>query len=219
MNIDRFYAVLKDPSLLNNSSLEELRAMVEAYPYASNLHLLYLLNLVDVKDHKSKEYLATAALYAGNRAKLKYWVEYIQNPPVLTSITKDAKSSSRVEQDKAALLSLLRKRMKMFKEQKEESKEANKILPKNELIERFLADQPSISRPDSSGFYNPQQEAIESTKEDVSDLVTETLANIYIQQGLVQKAIGVFEKLILKYPKKSSYFAARIEELSKNTKT
>ncbi len=217
MNIDRFYAILKNPTLLNKSSLEELCSMVEAYPYASNLHLLYLLNLVDAKDHKSKEYLAIAALYAGDRAKLKYWLDYIKHPPVLTGANV-ATVSSRVEKDKAALLSLLRQRMKTFKAQKED-KIANKTLPKNELIERFLAEQPSISRPDSNSFYNPQQEAIESTREDVSNLVTETLANIYIQQGLVEKAIGVFEKLILKYPKKSSYFADRIEELSKNTKT
>ncbi len=215
MNIDRFYAVLKDPLLLNNSSLEELRTMVEAYPYASNLHVLYLLNLVDAKDHKSKEYLTIAALYAGDRAKLKYWVEYIKNPP---EMSPKLEISSRVEKDKAELLSLLRQRMKTFKAQKGD-KITNKTLPKNELIERFLAEQPSISRPGNQAFYNPQQEAIDSTKEDVSDLVTETLADIYIQQGLIEKAIRIFEKLILKYPKKSSYFADRIEELSKNTKT
>ncbi len=217
MNIDRFYAILKNPALLNNSSLEELRAMVEAHPYASNLHLLYLLNLMNVKDYKSDEYLAMAALYTGNRAKLKYWVEYIKNPPVQTAIS--ASVSSRVEKNKAALLSLLRQRMKMFKKQQPDNKVVDKVLPKNELIERFLAEQPSISRPDSQAFYDPQQEAIDSTKEDVSDLVTETLADIYIQQGLIEKAIRIFEKLILKYPKKSSYFAARIQELSKNTKT
>jgi len=50
-----------------------------------------------------------------------------------------------------------------------------------------------------------------STSED-NELVTETLANIYLQQKNFEKAIHAFEKLSLKYPGKSIYFATRIKE-------
>ncbi|MBC8048496.1 MAG: hypothetical protein H7Y00_16980 [Fimbriimonadaceae bacterium] len=43
-------------------------------------------------------------------------------------------------------------------------------------------------------------------------LITETLAIILAKQGKKQKAIEMLEKLRLKYPQKSAYFASKIEE-------
>ena len=45
------------------------------------------------------------------------------------------------------------------------------------------------------------------------DLMTETLANIYIKQQHFLKAIDIFDRLRLKYPEKNLYFARRIKEL------
>lgn len=53
--------------------------------------------------------------------------------------------------------------------------------------------------------------------EESDDLITETLANIYIKQKHFSKALDIFERLRLKYPEKSVYFARRIKDLVENS--
>ena len=47
------------------------------------------------------------------------------------------------------------------------------------------------------------------------DFCTETLAGIYLKQGYKEEALDIYSKLILRYPEKSVYFAALIDEINK----
>ena len=49
--------------------------------------------------------------------------------------------------------------------------------------------------------------------QDHEDLISETLARIYAQQGNIAKAITTYERLALKLPQKKAYFASLIEKL------
>jgi hypothetical protein len=88
---------------------------------------------------------------------------------------------------------------------------------KSDIIDKFIEESPTITR-GKSQFFNPVDVAQQSVT-DQENIVSETLARIYLKQGHSEKAISIFEKLILKYPEKSSYFAALIEEtrLKKNS--
>ncbi len=72
----------------------------------------------------------------------------------------------------------------------------------------------SINRP-TSEFFSPENMAKMSLAEN-EDFVTETLAKIYAKQGNIKKAIFAYEKLSLKFPEKSNYFARLIQELKQN---
>ena len=82
-----------------------------------------------------------------------------------------------------------------------------------DIIESFIKNEPQI-RPPKAEQINTENKAKKSA-EDHNDLVSETLAAIYIEQMLYHKAIDTYEKLSLKFPEKSRYFADLIQSLEK----
>lgn len=106
------------------------------------------------------------------------------------------------------------KEMEAEKQRKESEPEAPKKLSRKELIDKFILENPSITRPKAE-FYNPISVAQNSIT-DQENIVSETLAKIYEKQGYFEKAISIYEKLSVKYPEKSSIFAAQIERLKEN---
>jgi hypothetical protein len=47
----------------------------------------------------------------------------------------------------------------------------------------------------------------------VPDLASENLAQILVRQGKVERAIAIYERLMVKHPEKMAYFAAQIDSL------
>jgi hypothetical protein len=90
--------------------------------------------------------------------------------------------------------------------------------PGADLIDQFIKNSESrIIRADLE-LASREDLSLNSLKED-DEMLTETLAKIYIQQEYYLKAIQSYEKLSLKFPEKSVYFAGQIEmirELIKN---
>lgn len=79
------------------------------------------------------------------------------------------------------------------------------------ILDKFMRENPSITRPKSE-FFNPATVAKQSVEEK-DEIVSETLATIYLKQGLIKKAILTYEKLSLIYPHKITYFATLIKQL------
>ena len=90
---------------------------------------------------------------------------------------------------------------------------------KFERIDKFLASDKTI-RPD--GETKTEVDLTPSNKLPKNELMTETLAKVYLEQKKYKKAIQAYRILSLKYPEKSSFFANRIksvEQLQKDNKT
>ena len=87
----------------------------------------------------------------------------------------------------------------------------SEIEKKDSLIEKFIKDSPSITRPKQE-FFSPEKAMKKSEVLDFA-IATETLAKIYLKQGYPEKAIKVYEQLELKIPEKLSYFAALIDKI------
>ena len=83
---------------------------------------------------------------------------------------------------------------------------------KFDIIDKFIAENPKIvPKENIKPSFNPK----DSVKIDKSELMTETLARVYLEQKKYKKAIQAYKILSLKYPEKSSFFADRIKSVQK----
>jgi hypothetical protein len=81
----------------------------------------------------------------------------------------------------------------------------------NQLISSFINEDPGPIRADKET--NLKGDVSLASIREHDGFITDTLAKIYVKQGLFAKAIYAYEKLSLKYPEKSAYFAAQIEKI------
>ena len=81
---------------------------------------------------------------------------------------------------------------------------------KFELLDRFLETNPRIIPVVSEEI---TVDIEDSVTVDRKEIMTETLAQLYKEQGKYKKALKGYQVLSLKYPEKSSFFAAQIQEL------
>ncbi|WP_372931754.1 tetratricopeptide repeat protein [Mariniphaga sediminis] len=198
MQKETFYRIIKNHTLLNEETLPELRQLTTAHPYFQAAWILYLKNL---KKAGSPEFDATLKKVAPMVPDRK------QLYRVLFSETKKAASG------------------KNYLGQKE-IQPPDYILGNtddqssgNNLIDKFLSAKPGslkIEKPHHEGHLEKKEnEMIEKSVAENDELITETLAMIYLEQKKYDKALEAFKKLSLKYPEKSIYFASRIEETKK----
>ncbi len=82
----------------------------------------------------------------------------------------------------------------------------------DDLVDRFIELNPRL-KPNRERFEYEQENIAESVDDKNPGLITETLAKIYVSQKFYTRAIMIYEKLSLKIPEKSSYFATQIERI------
>ncbi|NAY92149.1 hypothetical protein GTQ34_09475 [Muricauda sp. JGD-17] len=83
---------------------------------------------------------------------------------------------------------------------------------KFDLLDKFIENNPKIVPKEN---IKVQVNIKESTTIDTNELMTETLAKVYLEQKKYKKAIQAFKILRLKYPEKSGFFADQIRAVKK----
>ena len=101
---------------------------------------------------------------------------------------------------------------KELKSKKQPSKENTKRKQKFDRIDTFIAQNPKIVP--KTDIPIPKNVA-NSGVLDKNELMTETLARVYLEQKKYKHAIQAYRILSLKYPEKSGFFADRIKMVEK----
>ncbi|TCO07999.1 hypothetical protein [Natronoflexus pectinivorans] len=303
---------MQNPSVLNEQSLEQLREVLEEYPFFQAGRLLWVKNLHNLDHIRYNNELKLAAAHIPDRSRLYSLINHISQPInlaepekesqelVSTEVLQDVEPESVLaspdkEEDQAAAIgedyfsvddvyetssgSQVDFSDKRLNNKKEEFKSdpENIILPSADFLGyetdvaseyQLPGDNEQVSLDESRSFSewlnvlrhqpvakseqhqeevepeekkdkkmalidsflqqgdrrrikvsegeqrkeNPKDFSLKSLQES-NDLMTETLANIYIHQKHFLKAIDIFKQLSLKYPEKNIYFARRIKEL------
>ncbi len=102
----------------------------------------------------------------------------------------------------------------------EEVKPEQPVRKSRQLIDSFLnIEVPRITAQTTEEgpqkVKNVHPHKASASASDNEELMTETLAGIFIKQKHYDKAFVIFEKLRLKYPEKNAYFAQRLSDLEK----
>ena len=208
---------------------------MKQYPYFTVAQVLLAAGMQRSEHPQAQQQLRRAAAMAPNRNILRklctqlpdeYVPEPVENEVIpektilipeidLGGTPEDLNREMALLEEKRKSLdelkAIIENKIAELEKQKKTTKKTEKKLSKAEIIDKFIAENPSISRPKQE-FFNPISAAQESVI-DQENIVSETLAMIYEKQGYYEKAISIYEKLKLKYPEKSIIFAGQIKTL------
>ena len=186
-----FSKIIEGFDSMDSSKSLELKKILNSYPYFQSASAYYLKTLKAQKKDSYQELLPKTAILTFNRSILRSWLS--------SDELKD--NQGKIKAEKYSFLDWF----------DIISDDMPKVDEKFDLIDEFIKNSPKIK-------INNDYEVRSSFKTDQKikdELITETLAKIYVNQEKFNKAIKAYEILSLKYPKKSSFFADQINDIKK----
>jgi tetratricopeptide (TPR) repeat protein len=204
---DTFNNLVRHPNKLDTDVIPQLEAAIRAFPYCQiNYSLLAKASSISGTEELEKA-KPLAAAYALSRIALQQLVERYDTSVDIEEIIiqKDQLLPSEPEDVLTALANQELPSLQSIKTEEQKRQQ--------QIIQGFMKKNPRIIRQESN---------VEPIVIDVNGRVaqsgtgaieTEAFAKILLRQGKIDKAIDVYQKLILKNPEKRNYFAKKLSEL------
>ena len=218
----------------SDNQKKQLETIIYEFPYFQLAHALYLKSL-KIQDQFNFDMILKKTTILSSRRKLIFnWIENDENDlfKILKETTKKKireskdldnhvkgiiqKDKTNEEEPRMFFVDWVLSYTDTEKEIKDRPLES-----KIEIIDSFLEKNPKINQKIEKGDDDRILNLASSNLFNKSELMTETLAKIYVKQKKIKKALYAYKILSLKYPEKSSLFANQIRKLQKkkNNKT
>ena len=185
-------------------TIDELAGVINLYPWFGGARKELCARMTRMGAGWDKEQYADAAMYVGSRGKLA---------SLMRAANPEKWTDSDVEE-------LIKAYISEAAPVQEDAPETDKKKTYAGVGDYFTQeDYDKVRKSDDNVFSRyaakVRQEKPEQTTEQSDDLgfYTETLAQIYAEQGYFEQAKRIYSKLILAYPEKSAYFAALIQKI------
>jgi hypothetical protein len=195
MNNQEILKYMKNPGLLSETTLPRLEQLVREYPWFQTGWSLYAKNLEVLNHDDYYSVLKRAALIVHDRKWLKTFMEgfskKVKGIPISEEYQIDISDISTTD----------------------DHPEAVAKSDKTKLIEDFLEKGATFKTMISEDRDHPTVDLAANSVVINDEIVTEKFAHLLFRQRKFEETINVYEKLSLKFPEKSIYFAARIEEI------
>ena len=204
--------------------------LVEQYPHFYLIKPYFLKGIKENEPERYDEVLSHTAIASFDRHLLYEFLETQKSTPLhkATAEKKEApelteksekpskKKASKKEAKPAPLKSLPTERSfsdwARYLNQGNDARPSSEIEDKFELFDRFLAKKRSV-KPSKDQVSNEDLSAKSWASSD--ELMTETLAKVFVKQKKFENALQAYQILSLKYPEKNSFFADQIKEIKR----
>ena len=204
---------IRNSELIGSNEVTVLYQLLSEYPYFQSGQLLLSKGLLNTDSIRYNQQLKKAAAYSLDRKKL-FNLIILQNKK-----TKD-KDVNQQEIKLGEPLIFEKNEIHSFSKWlslsniKKIKRDTKQERGSNKIVDKFIENNPIINPLKKEQFFKPSAMAKTSLVEN-KELITPTLAKVYLEQGHYEKAILSYEKLCLKYPEKNSFFATQIKLIKK----
>lgn len=207
---ETFDQLVKNPGLITADVIPQLEATIKAFPYCQIPYSMLAKASSLAGTEKLEETRPRAAAYALSRVALQQLVESDNERYDATvdvdDILEPQIAPEPLDSDDILITTVEQQASAELQRSEEQRRQ-------QQIIQGFMKKNPRIARQDN----NLEPVSIDlSSRLAVStegSIETEAFANILIRQGKIEKAIDVYQKLILKKPEKRNYFAKKLSEL------
>ena len=229
MSIQSIYAFLENKASCTEETEKALEEIVSKYPWFAGGQLLNALAKKKLKRPEADEQLGKAQIFLSNPLWANWQMinmeqeglpELADSDPIISAqqtLTAKTNEESEKELSFEPLYTIdyfASQGIRLQQEQLGNDKFSHQV----KTFTQWLQSMKKIYQSGSGNMEKTEDKKITSIADasnETQDIITETMADVLMQQGKNLQAIEILEKLSLLHPEKSSYFTARISELSK----